>query len=388
MRIAYSTLYDPYDVRRGSGIPYYLIQEFERQGHTILQTGPLDIRFPFFTKFFRLISHKLNKRYQSYQDPFVGKVIGEENTKKLRGLEYDILLTNDYCIAGYTQTTRPIFIYTDALFPYNASKNISPLFHNISKISELFSVYTNKQGFHKTKLCMFSSQYLIDEAISDYGVNYNKLVLIPYGANIDRGQNTDNSERIFENVIKKNRIDLLFVGKDWKRKGGETAIDITKELIDRGINAILHIVGSNPEVPVDTNYIKLYGLLDKSRENDKETIHNLFLQSDVFLLPSIAEGFGIAYVEAAANGLPSLGYKSTGITNAVKDGQSGILFDLGSTSNNFADTIASWYEYPQKYNKLAAGARKFYQLERNWEISVNNIIEAVETSLAKHDLHD
>ena len=42
---------------------------------------------------------------------------------------------------------------------------------------------------------------------------------------------------------------LLFVGVDWKRKGGDFALRIAKRLNDRGIRAELTIVGGTPEIP-------------------------------------------------------------------------------------------------------------------------------------------
>ena len=49
-------------------------------------------------------------KYRSYQDPFIAKVIGDEVKKLIKDLDYDILLTNDYSIAGYTDSDKPIIL--------------------------------------------------------------------------------------------------------------------------------------------------------------------------------------------------------------------------------------------------------------------------------------
>lgn len=51
--------------------------------------------------------------------------------------------------------------------------------------------------------------------------------------------------------------------------------------------------------------------------------------ADVFCLPSYREGFGVAVIEAAACGLPTVGTRIYGVTDAVEDGVTGLLFEPG-----------------------------------------------------------
>ena len=51
--------------------------------------------------------------------------------------------------------------------------------------------------------------------------------------------------------------------------------------------------------------------------------------ADVFCLPSYREGFGTTIIEAAATGIPAIGSRIYGITDAIDDGTTGLLFDPG-----------------------------------------------------------
>ena len=51
--------------------------------------------------------------------------------------------------------------------------------------------------------------------------------------------------------------------------------------------------------------------------------------ADVFCLPSYREGFGTTIIEAAAAGIPAIGSRIYGITDAIDDGTTGLLFDPG-----------------------------------------------------------
>lgn len=55
--------------------------------------------------------------------------------------------------------------------------------------------------------------------------------------------------------------------------------------------------------------------------------------ADVFCLPSHREGFGLAIIEAGAMGIPSIGSRVYGITDAIEDGVTGFLFNAGDVED-------------------------------------------------------
>lgn len=51
--------------------------------------------------------------------------------------------------------------------------------------------------------------------------------------------------------------------------------------------------------------------------------------ADIFCLPSYREGFGLTLIEAAACGIPAVASRIYGITDAVEEGKTGLLFPAG-----------------------------------------------------------
>src|SRR5437764_13919999 len=62
--------------------------------------------------------------------------------------------------------------------------------------------------------------------------------------------------------------------------------------------------------------------------------------TDVFLNPSITEAFGNVTLEAMACGLPVIAAESTGATNLVRSGVTGLLVD-GTDPDEFAEALAA-----------------------------------------------
>ncbi len=55
-----------------------------------------------------------------------------------------------------------------------------------------------------------------------------------------------------------------------------------------------------------------------------------FAAADIFCLPSYREGFGSVIIEAAACGVPAIGSRIYGVSDAIRDGETGLLFEAGS----------------------------------------------------------
>jgi glycosyltransferase involved in cell wall biosynthesis len=376
MKIAFATLYDTRDIKRGSGTFYYMSREIESQGHTVHYIGPIDFKYPLVSRVLRAVHRRMGKRYLTFLDPFVGRLTGQEAARRLANLDYDILITNDFAIAAFTDIDRPIVIYTDAMITKDYSERNYPhsRLANVSFVGLFFSRATIKRGLRRAALCVFPARWSLKEA-QNYCRCPEKIVAIAFGANIDDPGESIAAKRSFFDVIRKNRIDLLFVGKEWPRKGGDIAVKTVKELRSRGISAFLHVVGSVPPYAVDRNYIIVYDYLDKAKQEGKTKIDELYRKCDVFIFPSSHEGFGIVALEAAAYGLPVVAYNTIGVSDAVKENETGILMKLGQSQVAFANAIEAWFVNPEKYNLLVKNARKYYEDTGNWSRSVSQLMK-------------
>lgn len=379
MKIAFATLnYDARDVTRGSGTYFHMSREIERFGHTVHYIGPVSLRYPWISRLLRRTHRQIGRQYRTHLDPFIGRRVGQEVTQRLATLDYDILLTNDYLIAGNTSTEKPIVLYTDAMLTVDYIERKLPNSHlgNLSPVTLALARRTIRRGLDRADRCIFPAQWSADEALR-YGCDPEKIAVIPFGANLEDPGQQAAASRDFASQARQCKIELLFIGKDWLRKGGPIAVTTTEVLRRRGINARLHIVGHVLEHTV-AEYIVVHGLLNKDQKDDQKRLDRLLRECDALILPSSAEGFVIAPVEAAAYGMPSLAYDTIGVSSAVSNGKSGILLPLGASANEFADVIAGWFVHPELYDQLVRGARKHYEETANWHTAVTILLNAIE----------
>lgn len=129
-----------------------------------------------------------------------------------------------------------------------------------------------------------------------------------------------------------NRKMILYVGRFAPEKEVEFAIRALTS-VRKGIEACLVIVGSGPLKGYYVELARRLGVLSNLIVADSvphDQLPAYYNAADLFVLPSSRETFGIVLVEAQACGLPVVAANSSGIPEAVIDGETGMLFEAGS----------------------------------------------------------
>jgi glycosyltransferase involved in cell wall biosynthesis len=157
------------------------------------------------------------------------------------------------------------------------------------------------------------SSWVRDSLLRDYGVEAERMEVIPPGIDLERW--TPGQRR------QEGPLRILFVGGDLERKGGRLLLEIFNTLPPG--SAELLLVTHTPLAPQPR--VRVFGNL---QPNTPELIA-LFQSADLFVLPSLAEAFGIVAVEAAAAGLPAIVSAVGGLAEIVTDGETGFIVPPG-----------------------------------------------------------
>lgn len=149
-----------------------------------------------------------------------------------------------------------------------------------------------------------------------------KSIVIPNGINDFWLENKA------QNPLKKNQhLNLIYVGDFTANKNVPAIIQATKELNNEIGNVSLTIVGGggNQEDEIknilnntDEKVVRFVG-----RVTDKTELKALYASSNLFIMPSFKETFGIVYLEAMSQGLPILYSKGQGVDGYFNTNQPG-----------------------------------------------------------------
>ena len=212
-----------------------------------------------------------------------------------------------------------------------------------------------------------NSQYTKDLAVT-LGVNEDKINVINPGVFPVKEVHKEKIKEV-EKLFNNKSPRLITVSRFDKRKNHEKIIMALRNLKQIYPNIIYICVGYGEE---EENIKKLVNELDLNEQviflkNIEQDLKNaLVAQSNVFVMPSIiykksVEGFGIAYVEAAQYGTPSIGGKDGGASDAIKDKETGIICDGNNLEEIYSsiDLILKNNLYKELGRKAKEYAKKF-----------------------------
>ena len=100
------------------------------------------------------------------------------------------------------------------------------------------------------------------------------------------------------------------------------------------VSARLLLAGDGPEIATAERVAAEAGVADRVHFlGEQEDVERVYGASDVFLLPSEHESFGLSALEALACGVPVVGTDAGGLPEVVKDGRSGYLVEVGDVTS-------------------------------------------------------
>ena len=276
----------------------------------------------------------------------INKILGNYNLgllKKFHGIKQGVENTNyfiktdkkKYCLIHGKEINHPV--------GSSLNKRVVKILNNVEKV-------------------IANSEYTKNLAINN-GVIQDKVVVINPG--IDPVQELDKKslEKV-ESLLKVKTPRLITVSRFDKRKNHEKVIMALRNLKQLYPDIVYICIGYGDE---EENIKKLVEELDLTsqvmffKDISSDLKNALTAKSNIFVMPSIlhktsVEGFGIAYVEAAQYGVPSLGGKDGGASDAIDHDKTGLICD-GNNLDDIYSSLNSMIEN-KKYIELGKNAQE------------------------------
>ena len=213
-----------------------------------------------------------------------------------------------------------------------------------------------------------NSEYTKNLAIN-CGVNSSKITVINPGVNPAKELNKKTIKEA-ENLLKNKSPRLITVSRLDKRKNHEKVIMTLRNLKQIYPNIIYTCVGHGEEEENLKRLVKELGLSEQVlflKKISQDLKNTLVAKSNIFVMPSIiykksVEGFGIAFIEAAQYGIPSIGGKDGGASDAIEHQKNGLICDGNSLDEIYSsiNDLLNDKKYLE-YGKIAKeNSTKFY----------------------------
>lgn len=366
MRIAYATAYDARSPVSWSGTEYFMWNALQGDGVEVDLIGPLDQPLPQLWKgkawLYRRVLHS---RYQIERQPWLQRHYARQVSARLEAGNYDLVLSPGTIPIAYLETSKPVVYWTDATFA--GMIDFYPSFTNLARETIRDGNAGEQAALERCSLAIYASEWAAGTARQHYRVDPSKLRVVPLGANLRR---EPTAEEVAVAIAGRptDECRLLFVAVEWDRKGGDTAVRVTGELLRRGIDATLTVVGVAPPSH-SPSFVRFAGFIDKRHPAEAERYEALLKDSHFLIVPSRAEAYGLVYAEASAFGVPSLALQVGGVPTVVRDGANGKLFEPDADPSDYADFIARLTALPGAYRSLASSAHDEFRTRLNWRVA-------------------
>lgn len=215
---------------------------------------------------------------------------------------------------------------------------------------------------HASRIIFISESYKV-AVIDKYVPKKHKEEFEKKSDVIPNGVNKFWLENInYASKIEDNKINLLYIGDINKNKNIITTVLVCEKLIKNGFSVTYRTVGnikdeSLRDVIDKSDFIEYYPYSTK----DKLLLH--YRESDIFVMPSIFETFGITYVESMSQGLPIVYTKGQGFDGYFPEGEVGYSVKYDDVDDIYNKILKIRDDYDSISKNCVTNANKFSWFE-------------------------
>lgn len=261
-----------------------------------------------------------------YKYSLVAKVIASEH-------EFDIIHAHDWLaypagIAAKAVSGKPLVIHVHATDFDRSGGNVNPVVYNMEK-----------EGMDAADKIITVSNLTRDIVISRYNINPDKIKTVYNAVEPLQHSELDIPERKYDDKI------VTFLGRITLQKGPEYFIEAARMVLSRMPNVRFVMAGSGDMMERMMRHAAALRITDRFHftgflhGND---VFTMLRMSDVYVMPSVSEPFGISPLEAMQSNVPVIISKQSGVAEVLTHAVKVDFWDIEA----MADAIYGILTYP------------------------------------------
>jgi phosphatidylinositol alpha-1,6-mannosyltransferase len=181
---------------------------------------------------------------------------------------------------------------------------------------------------------------------------------------------------------------ILTVARLDLHKGHDRVLGALASVKSRGLDFEYLIIGAGDEADRLRSISKKLGIEKEvafAGYVPDDELPAVYAGADIFVMASreipgrldLIEGFGIAFLEASASGLPVIAGRSGGVVDAVRDGKTGLLVSAEDEAE-IADAIHLLLTTPDLCRRLGSEGRRWTVCQMNWETAAKRLLDKLQ----------
>ena len=278
--------------------------------------------------------------------------------------EFDVIHAHDWLtymagIAAKRMSGKPLVVHVHATsFDRSSDNNIDTRVYDIEK-----------RGMEAADKVITVSDLTRNIVITKYGIDPAKVVTVHNAVDFSGRSEVKVERGVKEKVV-------TFLGRITFQKGPEYFIEAAAKVLKRCDNVRFVMAGSGDMMNRSIRQVARLGISDRFHFTGflrGSEVQKMFALSDVYVMPSVSEPFGISPLEAMRSGVPSIISRQSGAAEVLKYAFKVDFWDVDAMADEIYALLqypalagfASKYGYDEvntlKWNNAAAKIKKVYE---------------------------
>ncbi len=281
--------------------------------------------------------------------------------------EFDVIHAHDWLtysagIAAKETTGKPLVVHMHATEFDRSGENINTLVYSIER-----------RGMEAADIVITVSDLTRKIVVEKYGINPDKVITVHNAV-----EPNDKKRSEYETCGLKNKV-VTFLGRITYQKGPEYFVEAAHKILqyDPTIHFVMAGTGDLlPKMIRRVAQLKMGANFHFTGFLKGNDVDQMFAMSDVFVMPSISEPFGIVPLEAMRLDVPCVISKQSGVSEVLQNVLKVDFWDI----NGLADSIYGLCHYP-KLSELFKKAGKEEVDNLKWEFASKKIKAVYEKAI-------
>ncbi len=282
--------------------------------------------------------------------------------------DFDVIHAHDWLtylagISAKKATGKPLVIHVHATEFDRSGENVNQVVFDIER-----------RGMQEADLVITVSNLTRNIVISRYGIDPSKVITVHNAVDFSASA-FENAERGTDEKI------VTFLGRITYQKGPDYFIEAAHKVLKRYNNVRFVMAGSGDMLNRMIRRVAKLGIADKFNFTGflkGADVPHMFALSDVYVMPSVSEPFGISPLEAMRAHVPTIISKQSGVAEVLKHAVKVDFWDVDA----MADAIYGILQYPALTKMfIHYGDQEVDSLK--WDKAALKVKEVYEKAIAK-----